>query len=253
MKFSFRTFLFLRAGLAIFVFQNFGCSEFGQRSTPGNVIADLDPYCRDLFGLFSGFWAHVQNTEFKSMHEQSWTPLDQSIQGSLLLAVARASFPQLVPVHLRNFLVGEVDDPQLYQLMERNFARLSRRTMNGEPSETGPLYFAEIFSVSVAFCLNGEIKGSKSCIKDFHTMLKQDSHFEFGQSTRFIIADNKGDYTSPISDQVGSWVHSIIKQGKDSVIAVRVSRASSSFFNIETMTGQINYDHPVTVYMHFPK
>ena len=253
MKFSSSPSLFLRAVIITLLSHVFGCGSPGPRAQPGDILFDLEPEYRDVFDVFGDIWAPVDNAEFGSIREIHWHPLDQTVLGSILLTSARASFPSLQPVIIRSFLVGETDDPELYQLMRRNFVRLLRRNVDGKPSTNGPVYSAELFSISIAFCLNGYEKGSNSCLTDFRTMLKQGAQFRFGQSTKFIIADNNYDESMGIPDQVSSWIRTIIKPAKDSVIAVRVSRASCAFYNLETMTGEVTFDHPVTVYMHFPK
>ena len=253
MKFSLPAALFLRAGIILFLSESFGCRSSQHRSNPTSVLDGLEKDFVNVFGVFGGLWAYADASEFDSIHERNWNPVDQSVSDSLLLTIARASFPRMEAIPIRSFLVGETDDPQLYQLMERNFFRVTRRSINGEINPDGPQYCIELFSVSVAFCLNGEKRGSDACIRDFQTMLEQGNHFRFGQSTKFIISDDNIDRYSKISEQVRAWISSVIKSGKDSVIAVKVSRASTTFYNLETMTNEINFDHPVTVYMHFPK
>jgi len=233
--------------------QLLGCASPVQKQVPSVVLDDLGSEYRAIMNLFERRWWGVDSAEFGSLREPNLHPTEQTVIGSLVLSVARIVLENRKPLPLRSYLIGETDEPQLYQLMERNFVRHRRLKVTGIPSKLAYKHIVELFTVSVAFCLNGVLNGSGSCIRDFQALLVNGNHFKFGQSTKFIITDDNWQSESSISDQVRAWIHRVIKPDKDSVVAVRIARTSILCHTTKPdIARSISFDHPVTVYMHFP-
>ena len=223
------------------------CRPTGDQRKPDHLLFELMKDSSDIIKSIEGEWTQLNDAEFRLMHDQNTSPIHQQLTGAILLAFIKTRNPDVKLVSLRHFLVGETDQPLLYQLMERHFVRVTQRN-DGFMSS----HMVEIFTVTVAYCLNGAVSGARSCLRDFQTAMKDSIHFQFGQETKFILSDERVNDTLGIADRVKSWIRLVFKGGRDSIMGIRLSRAYTKYYIQDMLNDKVTFDHPVAVYLHIP-
>ena len=224
-----------------------GCRAPEPRTLPKPMASELTEGCSEIIQSIANDWIQLSDAEFRVLYEQNQSPLEQQFTGSMLRAFIRTRVPNVALFSSRRFLVGETDQPLLYQLTERHFFRVTQRSydfMN--------MTVVEEFTVSVAYCMNGVVSGSRSCLRDFGTALKDSNHFKFGLETKFILSDEKVSHGSGLADSVNAWIGLVLKRGKDSIMAIRISRAYIQYYTADLLPSKISFDHPIVVYLHIP-
>lgn len=211
------------------------------------MLSELTEGCSEIIQSIANDWTQLSDAEFLLVHEQNQSPLEQQFTGSMLRAYIKTQDPYVALLTSRRFLVGETDQPLLYQMTERHFFRVTQRSYN-----LVNMTVVEEFTVSVAYCMNGVVSGSRSCLRDFETALNDSNHFKFGLETKFILSDEKVSHGIGLADSVKSWIGLVLKRGKDSIMAIRISRAYIQYYTVDLLPSKITFDHPIVVYLHIP-
>lgn len=226
------------------------CSVVRYPQLRDSDFTGFQPIAKAIVEVLNKDWAQVSGAEFKILQETALNPVLKELFSSLLRSIPLSGNPNPAWGSPSHYIISESDDPLLFQLMERHFVQMTERTL-----AVGDVYFLELFTISIAYCMNGAISGAESCLRDFDTASLSHDRFHLGNETKFVLMDDTTSQSDnvPMETRVRMWLRSMVKESQDSIMGIRIIRTHGWFNKADLKLNKVSFDHPVAVYMHFPK
>jgi hypothetical protein len=210
MLFVFRNLIFILYFVALMCV--IGCS--GSKNPPNinSLLSDVPLGLKFILSALNEGWVEGENNSVEMATLRSNFQLE-SLHSEILIRafIQSVNYPNKSS-HTFS-LVGETDQPYLYQLAESSF--LSHRITPHFP-ETHEL---SLWTVTIAYCMNGSKHSvSDGCVDDFNSV-PFSKKFQFGLETRFKIQNHRDPHAS-IPEQIRDWRRSIINLENDRILGI---------------------------------